>query len=98
MTRIFLVSSCFWSFAIVALVGCGSSGPTLKGKATIDGQPFSGTVHVVNATTNQGAAGSVSEKDGSYTVENVPLGKVKIYVEPGLIPRDPSLGGGWRPP
>jgi len=83
---------------MVALVGCGSSGPTLKGKATIDSQPFVGTIYVVNLTTNQSASGAVSEKDGSFKLENAPVGKVKIYFEPGVIPTDAAARGPGMPP
>jgi hypothetical protein len=92
MTRSILFSLCFVSFGMFGLVGCGDSGTTLKGKATIDGQPFVGTIHVTNPTTNQTAAGTASEKDGSFTVANAPVGQVIIHVEPGVIPKDPSLG------
>jgi len=94
MTRTILVSLCLGSFGLFGLVGCGDSGPTLKGKATIDGQPFVGTIHVTNPTTNQTAAGPASEKDGSFTVPNPPVGQVIIHVEPGVIPKDPSLAHG----
>jgi hypothetical protein len=89
------------SVGLVGLVGCGgggASGPTLRGKATIDGQPFAGTIHVINVTTKETATGSASEKDGSFTVANAPLGEVKIYVEPRSLPGGPTNIGAKRPP
>jgi len=100
MARAFHFSLCFGFLGIVGLVGCGGgggSGPTLKGKATIDGQPFVGTIHVTNVTTKETAAGSASEKDGSFTVANAPLGEVKIHVEPLSIPGGPTNIGARRP-
>jgi hypothetical protein len=102
MTRAFLVSLCFGLLGIVGLVGCGGgggpAGPTLKGKATIDGQPFVGIIYVTNLTTKETATGSPSEKDGSFTVVNAPLGEVKIHVEPGSIFKGPTNLGARRPP
>jgi hypothetical protein len=86
MKRAILVSPCLFSLCLVAFVGCGSARPTLKGFATIDGQPFVGTLYVLNPTTQESALGPVNGKDGSFTVENAPLGKVKIYVEPQRLP------------
>jgi hypothetical protein len=97
MKRAILVSPCLCFLCLVAFVGCGSARPTLKGYATIDGQPFVGVLFVINPTTQESALGPVSGNDGFFTVENAPLGKVKIYAEPQRLPNDQGANAPGRP-
>jgi hypothetical protein len=61
--------------------GCGDkkkTGATLTGPITLDGKPvLIGTVHVVGADGKEAMGGA---EDGKYTVENAPLGSVKVFV------------------
>ena len=69
---------------LAAAGGCG--GPaTITGKVTYQGRPVVyGSVIFLSA--DKTARSAVIQPDGSYTVENVPPGAVKI----GVISRDPA--------
>jgi hypothetical protein len=78
-----------------ALVGCGPAVGTVAGKVLIaDGKPVAnGTITFVTAG---GARASSIGADGSYTVENIPVGSAKVSITPptvGAMPR-----GGFKPP
>jgi hypothetical protein len=67
-----------------ALSGCGG-GATLSGKVTYQGQPVtSGSVIVLNADGT--AESGVIRPDGTYTVEGVQKGPVKV----GVLSPDPA--------
>jgi hypothetical protein len=64
----------------VALVGCGQSTGTIKGKVTLNGAAVKGgTVSFTGA--NKVARASEISEDGSYIIEKMPTGEVKITVE-----------------
>jgi hypothetical protein len=69
---------------LAALTGCGGSAK-LTGKVTYKGQPvLSGTVTVLNEDGT--AASGVIQPDGTYAVEGVKRGRVKI----GVVSPDPA--------
>jgi hypothetical protein len=71
---------------LVALCGCGRTA-TVKGKVTYQGKPVTyGSVVIVS--TDKTARSGVIETDGSYTVEKVTPGEVKIAV----LSHDPRTG------
>jgi len=70
--------------ALLALTGCGG-GSTLSGKVTYQGRPVvSGSVIVLNADGT--AHSGVIHHDGSYAVEGVGRGPVRI----GVLSPDPA--------
>jgi hypothetical protein len=70
---------------LVLLGGCGDRAATLSGNVTYQGRTVtSGSVIVVNADGT--AKSGVIEPDGTYTVEGVKLGRVKI----GVFSPDPA--------
>jgi len=79
--------------ALVVAVGCGGKGTaknSVSGKVTLSGDPVTGTIVFV------GSDGKTVEApispDGTYTVDNPPIGSIKIAVK-GL-----SGPGGMAPP
>jgi hypothetical protein len=82
----------FTAGALLSLAGCGGTGQ-ISGKVTLDGQPLPGglvTVYDAEGVNNSGMIG----KDGSYSVANIPLGKVEICIatappSPGINPNNP---------
>src|SRR5689334_16533406 len=83
--------------ALIVLVGgCGGSSAKVTGKVTYHGRPvLSGAVIMVNEDGT--AASGVIQPDGTYTVEGVKRGHVKI----GVTSPDPArahsiLNGGGK--
>jgi hypothetical protein len=77
------------SALLFGLAGCGSSG-TVSGKVLYKGNPLpAGTrVTFLHEKTDRPFTEQVND-DGTYTIEKVPPGKVKIGVVP---PHAPTLG------
>ena len=80
--RCVLASSCLLSLS------CGSSG-TVSGKVTYNGQAVPGGVVVFVADGTRGTMSATIGEDGSYRVENVPSGPVKIAVKTAAPSRQP---------
>ena len=81
-----------WSWACIfacllsaLLVGCGQSTPTgtVKGKVTLDGQPYSdAAVAFISLDTGQAGVAQVNP-DGTFQLETpLPVGNYKVYLEP----------------
>ena len=71
---------------LAGLCGCGKAA-TVAGKVTYQGRPvIHGAVTFLSA--DKTARSAAIGPDGSYTIEHVPPGVVKI----GVISRDPSRG------
>src|SRR5438128_2416907 len=69
---------------LAALTGCGSGTATVSGKIAYQGRPvLSGCVTIVNVDGT--ASSGVIQPDGTYTVEGVKRGHVKI----GVVCPDP---------
>jgi hypothetical protein len=83
-------------FAVVLVVSAGagcSRRATVKGKVTYRDRPVTyGSVIFLSA--DKTARSAVIEPDGTYTVEKVRPGTVKI----GVISRDPSMGEHGKKP
>jgi hypothetical protein len=75
----------------LSAVGCGSKG-NISGKVLYDGKPLPAGVVTFVPTSGQGAFTSRLGPDGSYSLEKVPTGPVKIAVK--AFP--PKQGGGRR--
>jgi hypothetical protein len=73
------VAAAALAVGFVVLGGCGPSTTTVKGKVTHKGKPVVwGSVTLADAK-GQYHQGEI-ELDGSYTIDNVPVGQVKIGV------------------
>ena len=67
--------------------GCGTSTGTVTGKVRYNGKPLShGSVSFL-PESGKGAFVARIKEDGSYTIEKVPAGKVKIVVNAGASSR-----------
>jgi hypothetical protein len=64
--------------ALLLVAGCGGTG-TLNGKVTFKGQPLPGGMVTVFDAGNAGHSGQI-QKDGSYSVSNIPAGSAKVTV------------------
>ena len=76
---------------VLASAGCNSKASgVVKGKVTFNSRPvIMGTVSFV-ASNNRTGSGVIS-RDGTYTVNDAPVGKVKVVV---TVPkRNPMMGG-----
>jgi hypothetical protein len=70
---------------IVVISGCGSGTVNMRGKVTYQGRPvLSGCVTVLNADGT--ASSGVIQPDGTYSVEGVKRGRVKV----GVVCPDPQ--------
>jgi hypothetical protein len=74
-------------FSLLTLVlvvgGCGgdSGTGTITGKVTYKSEPLVGG-QIVFLTDTAGGFSAPIQEDGSYKVEKVPVGKVKVYFQP----------------
>jgi hypothetical protein len=100
LSRIALAArACVLGLLLVVLAapaGCSSKAKgVVKGKVTFNNRPVvMGTVAFV-ADDNRTGSGTIS-RDGSYTVTDAPVGKVKIVV---TVPqRGPMMGRGFSMP
>jgi hypothetical protein len=86
-----------WSFLLLALLlaaGCGPPSGTVSGKVTVGGKTVpGGVVSFVPANGGKGTAIADIAEDGSYTVRNVPVGKVTITVETKSVAPLSAPGG-----
>lgn len=96
----------FASGAIVALVGCGQSGPStlqVKGKVTVKGEPAQNVEIVLHAKDNQTFTGKTGD-DGTFIISGVKEGDMVVTINstsggaayhPGQKPaQDPKASGG----
>ena len=81
---------------VLSMQGCSGT-PTgrITGKVSFNNKPvFTGTVRVVSEDGKSNSMGAIFE-DGSYVVENAPVGKVKVTINiPRLTDGDPTDGKG----
>jgi len=85
--------------ALLALgvAGCGGGGTgTVTGKLTSHGQPLKGGNMTFVSADGRSFLATIGE-DGSYTVDNVPVGEAKITVETESLKRQARLPMGKRP-
>jgi hypothetical protein len=87
--------------AMLALAGCGEQRGQIDGKVTLDGKPVPGGVVSVypSKDANPELPGQPVQtqiaQDGTFVVNNVPVGPAQITVEPIL--RLSPIGGGKAP-
>ncbi len=74
--------------------GCGRKTATVTGKVMLDNQPVpNATVTFYGGPNESVVAGARTKEDGSYTVANAPVGKVKITVKTVAPPQEgPGTG------
>jgi hypothetical protein len=77
-----LLGSCLAVFMFLLLIGCGAGKGTVSGKVLYKGQPLKGG-NVTFSPEQEGATtlSSRIQEDGSYTVQGIATGPVKIAVE-----------------
>jgi hypothetical protein len=70
----------FGAVLLLVAAGCGSGRSTVKGKVTYKGAPVDGAsiTFVPESGKGPGASGAIA--DGAYTIEKVPVGKMKITI------------------
>jgi len=89
---------------LLGAVGCGKQTATVSGKVTIDGEPLKGGNVTFTRNDGKPTTYAVIAADGSYKMENVPVGNVKVCVEtkslkPAQAPSlRPGGGGAGGPP
>jgi hypothetical protein len=74
-----VLAGCVALSLFVGATGCGSKG-TVTGKISYRDKPVPGGT-IFFLTEGKGTFESKIQPDGKYTVENVPAGTVKIYLE-----------------
>jgi len=84
-----------WMFlvllAALCLSGCGPSTGSVTGIVTYNGSPLmGGTVTFIHTEKNQSLIAEIGE-DGTYTIDKIPVGPVKIVVETKSL--KPPQGG-----
>jgi hypothetical protein len=86
------------SFLIMLFaVGCGRKTGTVTGTVTIDGEPLKGGNVTFARNDGQTTMSGTINEDGSYKVENVPVGTVKVCVETKSMNPALASGGVNRP-
>jgi hypothetical protein len=78
------------SLALAA--GCGSGGGTVSGKVTYNSEPVKGGKVIFMPLDTKGGKSADIAADGTYTVEGLPPGEVKVAVDtsgfaPAKMPR-----------
>jgi hypothetical protein len=83
---------------LVVAVGCRSQG-SVTGKVTFNGEPMpGGTVSFLPVKGTGGGNATIDPKDGSYHMDKLPVGKVKVAVLPAQEPKLPKGVKGIGPP
>lgn len=76
---------------VVVLIGCGSNSGSVTGKVTYKDKPLPGGT-VTFVTADKKVSTAVIGSDGTYTINKVTAGPVKIAVYP-LAPPQPMMEG-----
>ena len=67
---------------VLLAVGCSSKG-SVNGKVMFKGKPLpGGTVTFTPESGGGGGSGEINPQEGTYKVENLPTGKMKVTVKP----------------
>jgi hypothetical protein len=85
-------------FVFLPATGCGGKKGSLKGTVYFKDKPMTGG-QITFVPTEGGGGGStpIDPKDGTYSIANLPLGKMKVIVEPVPTPSGPPGGGQTGP-
>jgi len=79
--------------------GCGGKKGTLKGTVYFKDKPMpGGQITFVPAEGGGGGTSTIDPKDGSYAVANLPVGRMKVIVQPVPSASDSPGGGPSGPP
>jgi hypothetical protein len=80
-----------------ASAGCGSKG-NVSGKVTFQGKPLPGGLVTFLPNQGEGIGGSsqINPKDGTYRVEGVSRGTMKVLVQPYTAPSMPPGMAGMK--
>jgi hypothetical protein len=86
-----------WGLVLLAAVGCSTGGPTrnsLSGQVLLDGRPVTDGVVTLHGPGGAEATSSI-RADGSYVVDDPPLGVCQITVraEPAGVSVEPAAHG-----
>jgi hypothetical protein len=80
------------SLIVLAAAGCGRKTGTVSGKVTLNGEPLKGgNVSFVRSDGVPTKSGTIAE-DGTYKIEDVPVGNATVVVETSSL--KPMFGGG----
>jgi hypothetical protein len=89
---------------VFCAVGCGRKAATVSGKVTFNGEPLKGGNVTFARNDGKPSISGRIEEDGSYKLENVPVGTTKICVETKSLnpaaatgPKQIGAGGGGGP-
>ncbi len=82
---------------VLLSAGCGGTG-TISGKVYYKDQPLPGGTVIFTNADGKGSRTGPIQPDGSYTIEDMPIGTAKIGVETESINPDHSGGGRMTPP
>ena len=84
---------------IMTMAGCTSKG-NVTGKVTFKGKPMpGGSVVFFGPSGSGGGSAPINPVDGTYSIENLPTGELKVAVEPyGKPERAPQPGMGSKEP
>ncbi len=72
--------------------GCGSRKGTVYGKVTFRGSPVPGGIvaFVPDDSSKRGGTSTINPQDGSYSIEGLPQGEMKITVQAFQAPNMPA--------
>lgn len=85
---------------LVAVAGCGPKTGTVSGKVTYKGEPLKGGNVIFASEKGQSLLAPIGE-DGTYTIQNVPVGEAKIAVKTkhlGIVAAMAKMKGAGGPP
>jgi hypothetical protein len=80
--------------AVLLFSGCGGTG-YITGTVSLDGTPLPGGLVTVYDSEQQNFSGMI-QRDGTYTVANIPLGPAQVVVQ--TVPALPSVINPKNPP
>ena len=80
-------------FPVLAATGCGAAKVNVSGKVNYKGAPLKGGTVTFASTTGKGDVTAQIGEDGSYTMEKVPVGQVKILVATESLKPKFNMGG-----
>src|SRR5262249_31093571 len=84
---------------LLGLIGCGTRTATVSGKVDYNGKLLKGGDVTFVSTTGKPSRSTRIKEDGTYTISDVPVGKVKICVDTqSLNPGGKIRAPKYKPP